>query len=91
MKRTTAEELLSFPCDFMFKAVGPAGDEACFALRVRQAVSRVVDVPQDAIRLRNSSGGSYLAVSVVVQLHNRSQLEKIYAELRRLDDLKFLI
>ncbi|PLX82142.1 MAG: DUF493 domain-containing protein [Desulfuromonas sp.] len=85
------DELLDFPCDYMFKAVGPAAIDEQFQQRVIAAVRRVVDVPVDGVKLRESSGKAYLAVTVLVRLVNRDQLERIYAELRGLEGLKFLL
>lgn len=89
--KSPTDELLDFPCDYMFKAFGPASDEERFEQRVVAAVRKVVDVSADGVKCRQSSGNTYLAVTVLVRLVNRDQLEQIYAELRGLDGLKFLL
>lgn len=83
------EELLEFPCDHVFKAFGP--NEPEFPEAVRRAVVRTVPVSLDAMKVRHSSGGKYLAVSVVVRLHNVMQMEEIYRSLRRVEGLKYLL
>ena len=81
--------LLSFPCHHEFKAIGPADDD--FTERVAAAVRRVVPLADDQIRTRLSRGGIYIAVSVVVHLHDEEQLVHTYQQLRALPDLKYLL
>ncbi|MGK2906085.1 MAG: YbeD family protein [Desulfuromonadales bacterium] len=85
------QELIKFPCHFEFKAFGPGLDESRFFDKVLAAVSTVVQVSRQAMRTRPSSGGKYQCVTVLVTLQNRSQLEAVYAALRDIDDLKYLL
>ena len=82
-------ELLEFPCHYQFKAVGAAGEE--FNRRVVAAIGSHVTVPRDAIRIRPSSKGNYQAVSVLVTLQSYQQLLSIYAEIRKIPELKVLL
>lgn len=84
-------ELLAFPCDHLFKAFGPNDPEGEFARDVRAAVSDVIPTSLDAIKVRPSSGGIYLCVTVMVRLRNFAQLEAIYAALRRVKGMKYLL
>jgi len=86
-----SQELIEFPCHFEFKAFGPGGEESLFYDQVEAAVSRVVQVSRQAMKTRPSSAGKYQCVSVLVTLQNRTQMESIYAELRKIDDLKYLL
>lgn len=86
-----APELLDFPCHFEFKAFGPGDKDGLFCRQVQLAVSTVVQVSRQAMRVRSSSGGKYQCVSVLVTLHNRAQLEAVYAALRQIDGLKYLL
>jgi putative lipoic acid-binding regulatory protein len=86
-----SQVLLEFPCHFEFKAFGPGGDESLFFDQVEVAVASVVQVSRQAMKARASSGGKYQCVSVLVTLQNRSQMEAIYAELRKIDGLKYLL
>ena len=90
-RRPAPADLVDFPCDYQFKAIGPGAEAEDFAGRVRRAVGRTVPVPLDAIRVRPSSGGRYVAVTVVVRLYNFDQLTAIYAALRGLDGIRFLL
>ncbi len=84
-------ELIAFPCHFEFKAFGPNDDNEAFLSKVQSAVSTVVPVSRQSMKTRPSSGGKYQCVSVVVSLHNKPQLEAVYAALRSIDDLKYLL
>ena len=82
-------ELLEFPCQYQFKAVGSAGEG--FNRSIVAAIDRHVSVPRDAIRTRPSSKGNYQAVSVLVTLHSYQQLLAIYADIRKVPELKVLL
>jgi len=90
-RRPTPEELLDFPCDYLFKAFGSNDPDGFFAQAVRSAVGTVVPVPVDAVKLSRSANGTYLCVSVLVRLHNYGQLSAIYTALRQVDGLKYLL
>jgi len=83
--------LLDFPCHFEFKAFGPMDETGRFFNQVHSAVTEVLLVSRQSMRTRTSSGGKYQCVSVLVTLRNRAQLESIYAALRGIDDLKYLL
>ena len=83
--------LLEFPCDYQVKIFGPAAAEAGFVAAVQQAACTVLPVGLDAMRVRKSSQGSYLCVTLVARLHNRQQLERLYAAFRALPQLLYLL
>lgn len=89
MKKTEPENLLEFPCQYQFKAVGLAGDR--FRQSVINAVSKHAVVCQDAVMSRPSGKGTYQSVSILVTLYNYRQLTDIYAEMRLSPDLKMLL
>lgn len=91
MRSIPVEELLEFPCDYIFKAFGPNDPAARFAAAVRAAVGETVPVPLDALKARASGKGAYVCVSVVIRLHNFDQLKDIYAALQRVEGLKYLL
>jgi putative lipoic acid-binding regulatory protein len=85
------EELFEFPCDHLFKAFGANDLNGVFPEAVRAAVDAVTPVSLDAVKLRRSAGGTYVCVTVMVRLLNFQQLEAIYASLRRVEGLKYLL
>jgi putative lipoic acid-binding regulatory protein len=88
-QRIEPDLLLDFPCHYEFKAFGPAAED--FADAVVAAVSRVVTVSLDATKTRLSSGGRYQSVTVCVHLRNSTQLKEIYAILRQVEGLRYLL
>lgn len=87
----SSSDLLIFPCHFEFKAFGPGDEEARFSEQVLAAIACIVQVSPEAMRARPSSAGKYQCVSVLVTLQNRAQLEEIYAALRDIEGLKYLL
>jgi putative lipoic acid-binding regulatory protein len=90
-RESSYKELLEFPCHFEFKAFGPGDNDETFLVKVLNAISSVVPVSRQATKSRPSSAGKYQCVSALVTLQNRTQLEAVYAALRKIDDLKYLL
>ncbi len=88
-KQPAPEELIDFPCDYMFKAMGP--NDPVFFSAVRSAVEKTVPVSLDAMKTRVSRTGKWASVSVVVRLHNFEQVKKIYADLREIEGIRFTL
>ena len=84
-----SEDLLEFPCQYQFKALGRAGE--VFEKAIFHAISQHAAVALDAVYSRPSGKGNYQSVSVLVTLHSFQQLENIYAEMRKVSDLKMLL
>ncbi len=82
---------IEFPTDYMFKAFGRIGSGEHFRLAVKAAVGGTVPCPDDAIRVRESSGGKYVCVTALVRLDSREQMVAIYDELNALEELMFLL
>ena len=83
------DELVKFPCDYIFKAFGP--NTETFVDSVRTTINTTVFAPLDAIKVRPSSKGEYQCVTVVVRLQNIEQLKTIYHDLQQLAELKYLL
>jgi putative lipoic acid-binding regulatory protein len=74
------ETLLEFPCRFPIKAAGKAGED--FDALVVEIVRRhVPDLNEAAVSLRESSGGKWVSVTVVIEASSKDQLDAIYREL----------
>ncbi|MCF7984759.1 MAG: DUF493 domain-containing protein [Thiohalocapsa sp.] len=74
------ETLLEFPCRFPIKAMGRAGT------RVEAVVVDIVrrhapGFHAEAITTRASSGGKWLAVTIIIDATSKRQLDAIYREL----------
>lgn len=78
---TNGESLEEFPCEYTFKIFGR--QSPTFVDRVREIVAMTFGaVPLDAVRVRESSQGRYLSVTIVLWVQSRAQLERVYADLR---------
>lgn len=89
MTKTNPEDLLEFPCHYQFKAMGKNNEE--FKTSVIAAVDKHATVACDNVRCRPSGKGTYQAVTVFVTLYSYEQLTLIYAELKKIDELKMLL
>ncbi len=71
---------MTFPCRFPVKAMGlaqPDFDGVIFEIVRRHAP----DIREGAVTMRSSSGGKYVAVTVVIEATSREQLDAIYQDL----------
>lgn len=82
--------LEQFPCFYTFKIFGRRSDT--FVERVRQIIATTLGaVPLDAVKVRESSRGRYLSVTVLIRVDTRSQLERVYADLRAAEEVLLYI
>ncbi len=89
MKTSDPKDLLDFPCPFQFKAIGVA--DASFKNSIIAAASKILPVPENAIKCCPSGKGTYQSVSILLMLDNYQQLTDIYAEMRQVVGLKMLL
>lgn len=82
-------EQFEFPCEHLFKALGP--NDPAFVAAVRAAVAKVVPVAMDAMKIRPSGKGNYQSVSLLIRVQDFPQLQRIYQELKQVPDLKYLL
>lgn len=74
------ETLLAFPCRFPIKAMGKAG-EGFDTLVVQMVRRHAPDLNEAAVTLRESSGGKWVSVTVVIEATSKRQLDAIYWDL----------
>ncbi|PLX80370.1 MAG: hypothetical protein C0615_01205 [Desulfuromonas sp.] len=82
---------VEFPTEYTFKAFGLAEKEEEFIKAVKQAVNNSVTCSDDAIHIRESSGGKYVCVSAMAYLTGKEQLYAVYRDLKAIDGLMFLL
>ena len=74
------ETLLEFPASFPIKAMGKA--DGTFESLVVEIVRRhAPDLDETLVKVRESSGGRWLSVTVTIEATSRDQLDAIYREL----------
>lgn len=75
-----AETLFEFPCPFPIKAMGRAdGDIESVLVEILGRHAPGFDA--NALSVRRSSGGKWVAVTAVIEARSRSQLDAIYQDL----------
>lgn len=91
MSATVDGDLLQFPQDYTFKifAESPQGD--VFHQEILAVVSEIVPTGTERVRQRDSRGGRYQCLSVVVRVHSRAQVEAIYTAVRSLKGVCYLL
>lgn len=74
------DSVFHFPCRFPIKAMGLARPD--FDTLIVEIIRRhVPTLTEGAVTLRSSSGGKYVAVTVVIDATSREQLDAIYQDL----------
>jgi len=79
------DDLWKFPCDFMFKAMAHANQNA------EDKIVSVINkhVPGDYIpKLNPSKNGTYVAVTVTFRATSKEMLDEIYVAVNSLDCVK---
>lgn len=83
--RQTNTSLLEFPCVFPIKAIGRGHDLADI---VAELVRRhVPDLTRQAVQVRPSKQGNYVAVTVTITATSQAQLDAVYFELTACDQI----
>lgn len=84
----TLKDLLTFPCDFTFKVVGKSRpDLANDVQKEMEKQAQVIDKPVT----RASGKGHYIAVSLTIRAENIEQVEKLYANLAKIDGVRMVL
>lgn len=84
------ETLFEFPCEFPVKAMGKNCDELEAA--VIEIMNRhVPDLGEGAIKMRPSSKGTYVAITITIQAQSKAQLDAIYMDLTACEFVAYAI
>lgn len=70
---------LSFPCDFVIKIFGLAGEE--FETEAMEIIKKHQKDLHPTSQSRPSKDGKYVAMSVKVHVNNQAELDAIYQDL----------
>lgn len=75
-----SDGLMKFPCEFPIKIMGKAIPE--FEGVVMEIIHRhCPNLGEGAVKLRPSSGGKYVSITVTFMAQSRAQLDALYCEL----------
>jgi hypothetical protein len=82
---TGKDSLLEFPCQFPIKAIGHGDD---LPDRIYTLVSpHAPDLEQTALSSRPSGNGNFIAVTVTITATSQAQIDAIYHELTRCEQV----
>ncbi|MDA0227273.1 MAG: DUF493 family protein [Proteobacteria bacterium] len=75
-----SESLISYPCDFPIKVMGPSSDDLLPAvLHVAQRID--AKLRAEDIAVRPSRAGNYLGLTLTVHVRSREELDELYRTL----------
>ncbi len=84
------ETLLEFPCEFPVKAMGLACDE--IEVAVIEIINRHVDsLAEDALKMKPSKTGKYIAITITITAHSKEQLDAIYLDLTACEHVSIVL
>ena len=84
------QEAIEFPTLFPIKVIGRQSSE--FQAMVVEVMRRhVADLDEGTIHLRASAGGRYISLTATFTATSREQLDALYQELGRLDQVVMLL
>ena len=90
MAEQETETLLEFPCDFGIKAMGESSAE--FDSLVVSIVRRhSEDIDEGAVTTKQSSGGKFTSVTVMIRATSKAQLDAIYRDLSSHELVKYVL
>lgn len=86
----TLRDTLTFPCAFEFKVIGT--NSSRFVARVVQAgISAVGPAVSPRIATKESSKGSYVSVSMELEVPDPETILEIYAGVQKIDEVKITL
>jgi len=84
------DTIWNFPCSFPLKVFGRNSDD--FEALVIEIVRRhVPELDDSAVSSRTSHGDAYRAVTATFMAHSRAQLDALYADLSRHEQILMLL
>lgn len=89
-EKDTQETLLEFPCDFAIKAMGETSDDLD-AIVIEIVRRHVDDIAEGAVSSKQSSGGKFTSITVMIRATSKQQLDAIYQELSSHQRIKYVL
>ncbi len=84
------ETLLEFPCDFAIKAMGETSEELD-SIVVEIVRRHVEDIAEGAVSQKQSSGGKFTSITVIIRATSKPQLDAIYQDLSDHHAIKYVL
>jgi hypothetical protein len=89
-EKDTQETLLEFPCDFAIKAMGETSDDLD-AIVIEIVRRHVDDIAEGAVSSKQSSGGKFTSITVMIRATSKQQLDAIYQDLSSHQRIKYVL
>jgi len=91
MSESNGEEtLLEFSCDYTVKAMGETYVQLD-NIMVEIIRKHAGDITEGAVTSKQSSGGKYTSITVVIEATSKKQLDAIYQELSSHEAVKYVL
>lgn len=74
------ETILEFPCEFPIKVMGKA-DNNFEKTALSIFTKHIPNIKEDALTIRPSSNGNYIAITITFTATSQEQLDALYLEL----------
>ena len=84
------ETLIEYPCDYDIKAMGPSSEDFD-AIVVDIIRHHVDDIKEGSVTTKQSSGGKFTSVTVVIYATSKAQVDAIYRELSAHEQVKYVL
>ena len=89
-EQASEETLLEFPCEYPVKAMGETHPQ--FEGIVIEIIQRHAGkVSDEAVNSKQSSGGKYTSITVVIEANSKKQLDALYQELSAHEAVKYVL
>ena len=82
----SAETLLQFPCSFPIKMMGRA-DAGFGDIAIHLIERHVGEISKDRIQTTTSRNGNFVSVTITIDAQSQQQLDKIYNDLSKQEDV----
>ncbi len=83
------EELLTFPCLFVFRVVAHTGEETKRACEA--ALLAVLSRPAEGVEVKPSSKGNYQAIRIGVTVISADEIRALYAALNAVEGVRMVL
>ena len=83
------EELLEFPCLFVFRVVAHTGEQVRMACEA--ALQELLDRPAEGVEIKPSSKGNYQVIRIGVTVISADEIRALYAVFNDVDGVRMVL
>ncbi len=78
-----------FPCAYTFKLIGSKSE--AFEGSILREAETVIPGVRPQVSKRDSSGGKYLSITLVMEVASAEVVKELYSRFRNLDGVRFML